>query len=97
MNQIRKKRFNHLWLVLLILTCILSVNSVKAQDKSDTSRVMIQLNPGISVPVIKAWDKLYIGANVSGSVHFTISNSFKLGPDLSYQINIGKIQLKVFM
>jgi hypothetical protein len=91
-----KNKFSYLF-ILLVIVQIFNTDIIKAQEKSDTiKKVIVQLNPGISVPVIKAWDKLHIGATVSASVHFNLSNSFKIGPDLSYQFNSGKDTVKNF-
>lgn len=85
-----KKKFNYL-LILLITVQIFNWNVSRAQeDRNEKEKIIIQLNPGLSIPVGEASNNLNIGAVAAGSIHFSLSKSVKLGADMSYQANRGK-------
>ncbi|MGB4776555.1 MAG: hypothetical protein WBP45_15360 [Daejeonella sp.] len=81
-----KKQFNYL-VTLLIIAQVFNSNMIRAQEKE---KIIIQLNPGLSIPVGEASNNLNIGAGAAGSIHFSLSKSVKLGADMSYQANRGK-------
>ena len=91
-----KKRFRYL-IVLLAISQIFSIVIAQAQEKNiREKKVIFQIEPSLSIPIAEAGNKLNVGASIGGSVHFSLSNSFKIGPDLSYQTNSGKESFKNF-